>query len=150
MAKFEAWWETHEVQGEEPIFPKVEELKIENCKSLTALPKAASVISRVDTKCRSAFPSLRKMTLKMLTMFERWEAGEGNSGEEVTFPHLEELSINLCDSLSALPNGSLLVKQSFGGAKYVCCRSAFPALRKLKLFFFAGPREVGGRRRKCR
>ncbi|RCV09767.1 hypothetical protein SETIT_2G055800v2 [Setaria italica] len=127
MAKFEAWWETHEVQGEEPIFPKVEELEIKECNSLTALPKATSVITelsgRVDTKCRSAFPALRKMILFELTMFERWEAGEGISGEEVTFPQLEELSIMYCQSLSALPNG----------AETVWCRSAFPALRKLEL-----------------
>jgi hypothetical protein len=129
LAKFEAWCETHELQGEEPIFPKVEELEIRECKSLTALPKAALVISRVDTKCRSAFPALRKMMLEQLTVFERWEAGKGISGEEVAFPLLEELSISSCGSLSALPKGSLLVRQSFGGAK-----SAFPELRKLKLF----------------
>ncbi|XP_022679908.1 putative disease resistance protein RGA4 [Setaria italica] len=137
MAKFEAWWETYEVQGEDPVFPEVEELVIKKCKSLTALPKAASVITelsgRVDTKCRSAFPVLRKMTLGELTMFERWEAGEGISGEEVTFPQLEELSIEYCGSLSALPKGPLLAKQPFGGAETVCCRSAFPALRKLEL-----------------
>uniref|UniRef100_K4A3E6 Uncharacterized protein n=1 Tax=Setaria italica TaxID=4555 RepID=K4A3E6_SETIT len=121
MAKFEAWWETYEVQGEDPVFPEVEELVIKKCKSLTALPKAASVITelsgRVDTKCRSAFPVLRKMTLGELTMFERWEAGEGISGEEVTFPQLEELSIEYCGSLSALPKGPLLAKQPFGGAE---------------------------------
>ncbi|RCV09775.1 hypothetical protein SETIT_2G056600v2 [Setaria italica] len=157
MAKFEAWWETHEVQGEEPIFPKVEELEIKECKSLTALPKAASVITElsggVNTKCRSAFPALRKMTLGGLNMFERWEAGEGTPGEEVTFPQLEELSIWSCGSLSALSKGPLLAKQPFGGAETatVChyikkkipfwynartrptSRSAFPALRKLRL-----------------
>jgi Leucine-rich repeat (LRR) protein len=137
MAKFESWWETHEVQGEELIFPEVEELEIKECQSLTALPIAASVITkfsgRVDTKCRSAFPVLRKMTLGELTIFERWEAGEGILCKEVMFPQLEELSISSCGSLSALPHGSLLVKQSIGGAKPVCCRSAFPALRKLEL-----------------
>nr|CAB3455847.1 unnamed protein product [Digitaria exilis] len=60
MPQFEAWWDTDDVQGEEPIFSKVEELEIEHCGSLTALPKPASV--EVDTnKCRSAFPALRKM-----------------------------------------------------------------------------------------
>jgi hypothetical protein len=132
MAKFEVWWETHEVR-EELMFPKVEELLIWKCKSLTALPKAATVISGVGTKCCSAFPALRKMRLGYLTMFERWEADEGISSKEVTFPRLEELSVLGCDSLSALPNGSLLVKPSFGGAKSVCRRSAFPALRKLEL-----------------
>nr|CAB3455845.1 unnamed protein product [Digitaria exilis] len=61
MPKFEAWWDwdTNEVQGEEPIFPRVEELEIEHCGSFTALPKAASVGVGIN-KCRSAFPVLRK------------------------------------------------------------------------------------------
>jgi hypothetical protein len=132
MENLEAWWETHE-ELPQPIFPKVEELEIEECKSLTALPKATPVISGVDTMYRSAFPALRKMTLGKLTMFERWEEGEGISGEEVTFPRLEELSISECGRLSALPKGSLLVRQSCGEAETVCCRSAFPVLRILEL-----------------
>ncbi|KAG2632055.1 putative disease resistance protein RGA4 isoform X2 [Panicum virgatum] len=137
MEKFEAWWDTDVVQGEELIFPKVEELDIFWCGGLTALPKAVPVITEssggVNTKCRSAFPELRKMMLNDLNMFDRWEAVEGNLGEGVTFPRLEELYISHCASLSALPKGSLLVKQSFGGAETVCPRSAFPALRKLDL-----------------
>jgi len=39
MPKFEAWWDTNVVQGEDPIFPKVEKLKICECGGLTALPK---------------------------------------------------------------------------------------------------------------
>uniref|UniRef100_K3ZVP5 Uncharacterized protein n=1 Tax=Setaria italica TaxID=4555 RepID=K3ZVP5_SETIT len=35
--------------------------------------------------------------------------------------------------LIALPKGPLLVKQPFGGVETVCCRSAFPSLRKLDL-----------------
>ncbi|OEL31316.1 hypothetical protein BAE44_0007665, partial [Dichanthelium oligosanthes] len=137
MPKFEAWLDTDEVQGEEPIFPKGEVMGISDCGSLTALPKAASVITessgRVDTKCRSAFPALREMTLCRLNMFDRWEAVEGTLGEAVMFPLLEKLSINDCDSLTALPKGSLLVKQSSGRAETVCRRSAFPALVKLHL-----------------
>ncbi|CAN6181483.1 unnamed protein product [Urochloa humidicola] len=134
MPKLKTWWDTNEV-AEEPIFPKVEELEIHECGSLTALPKAAPVISGVETKCkcRSAFPALRKMILRDLTMFDRWEAVEGTLEEEVLFPQLEELSIVSCESLSALPNGSLLVEQSIGEAETVCRCSAFPALRKLEL-----------------
>ncbi|CAN6181481.1 unnamed protein product [Urochloa humidicola] len=137
MPNFEAWWDTDELQGEEPIFPRVEELKIQECGSLTALPKAASVIMEssggVDTiMCRSAFPALREMKLYKLTMFDQWDAVEGTIGEEVMFPRLEKLSILSCGSLSALPKGSL-VKQSFGRAETVYLRSAFPALRKLSL-----------------
>ncbi|CAL5066798.1 unnamed protein product [Urochloa decumbens] len=137
MPSFKVWWDTDELQGEAPIFPKVEKLYIGNCVRLTALPKAASVITEssggVDTKCRSAFPALREMTLSDLTKFDRWEAVEGTLGEGVTFPQLEELSIWYCTRLSALPKGSLLVNQSFGGAETVRHLSAFPALRKLHL-----------------
>ncbi|KAG2640329.1 hypothetical protein PVAP13_2KG086300 [Panicum virgatum] len=137
MEKFEAWWDTDVVQGEEPIFPKVEELDIRRCGGLTALPKAAPLITKssggVDTKCRSTFPELRKMMLMYLNMFDKWEAVEGTLEEGLTFPRLEELYIRDCASLSALPKGSLLVKQSFGGAGTVCPRSAFPALRELDL-----------------
>ncbi|XP_025800718.1 putative disease resistance protein RGA4 isoform X2 [Panicum hallii] len=135
MPKFEAWLDTDVVQGG-LIFPEVEKLEIDACGSLTALPKAASVITEssggVDTKCRSAFPALRIMKLFSLNMFDRWEAVEGTPGDGVTFPRLVELGIFSCASLSALPKGgSLLVEQSFGGAETVCRRSAFPALRKL-------------------
>jgi hypothetical protein len=137
MPNVEAWLDTDVVQGEETIFPKVEKLEIHECGSLTALPKAASVITEssggVDTKRRSAFPALRNRTLFSLNMFDRWEVVEGTLVEGVTFPRLEELYILSCASLATLPIGSLLVEQSFGGAETVCCRSAFPALRKLEL-----------------
>ncbi|CAL5078683.1 unnamed protein product [Urochloa decumbens] len=137
LSNFQSWWDTDELQGEKLTFPEVEELEINECGSLTALPKAASVIMEssggVDTKCRSAFPALRKMVLYKLTFLDRWEAVEGTLGEEVTFPRLEELYIRSCGSLSALPKGSLLVEQSFGRAETVCRRSAFPSLRNLDL-----------------
>uniref|UniRef100_K3ZQ25 Uncharacterized protein n=1 Tax=Setaria italica TaxID=4555 RepID=K3ZQ25_SETIT len=142
MAKFEAWWETHEVQGEEPIFPKVEELEIKECNSLTALPKATSVITelsgRVDTKCRSAFPALRKMILFELTMFERWEAAEGTPGEEVTFPLLENLSIDDCPKLTDLPEAPKLSELSIRtyGDQQISLEAAsrcIPSLSRLHL-----------------
>ncbi|PUZ68663.1 hypothetical protein GQ55_2G047000 [Panicum hallii var. hallii] len=121
MPKFEAWLDTDVVQGEESIFPEVDKLEICECGSLTALPKAASVITEssggVDTKCRSAFPALRNMTLSSLNMFDRWEVVEGTPGDGVTFPRLVKLRILSCARLSALPKGSLLVEQSFGGAE---------------------------------
>ena len=68
LRNFKAWYGTDELQGEEPVFPKVEELEIKNCGSLPALPKAASVIVKLpgglDSKCRSAFPELRKNVIK--------------------------------------------------------------------------------------
>ncbi|CAN6203180.1 unnamed protein product [Urochloa humidicola] len=130
MSKLESWWDTDGVQGDEPIFPKVEELMIRECGSLTALPKSSG---GGGTECLSAFPVLREMLLSQLDKFDRWEAVEGTLGEGVTFPRLEELYISYCGSLSALSKGLLLVKQSFGGAETVC-PSAFPALRKLSLY----------------
>ena len=121
MPIFEAWLDTDVVQGEEPIFPKVEELEICECGSLTALPKAAPVITEssggVDTKCRSAFPALRIMILGSLNMFDRWEAVEESLGEGVTFPRLEELYIKSCASLNALPKGSLLLNNHLAELK---------------------------------
>ena len=107
MPNFEAWLDTDLVQGERLIFPKLEELEIRACGRLTAFPKAVSVTTEssggVDTKCRSAFPALRKMMLCRLNMFDRWEAVKGTLGEGVTFPRLEELDILDCARLSALP-----------------------------------------------
>ncbi|XP_025800726.1 putative disease resistance protein RGA4 [Panicum hallii] len=149
MPKFEAWLDTDMVQGEETIFPKVEELAIRKCGSLTALPKAASVITEssggVDTMCRSAiqalrkllpkgslmvkqlfgqaetvccrsaFPALRKLKLFNMSALERWGAAEGTPGEEVTFPLLEDLEIDVCPKLKGLPETPKLVKLAIEG-----------------------------------
>ncbi|KAF8779995.1 hypothetical protein HU200_002033 [Digitaria exilis] len=123
MPQFEAWWDTDDVQGEEPIFPKVEELEIEHCGSLTALPKAASVEvdtnNGAETVCsRSAFPALRKLYLDRLSALERWGAVEGAWREEVTFPLLEVLKIDDCRMLSNLPEAPklsvLTIQELFG------------------------------------
>ncbi|PUZ68670.1 hypothetical protein GQ55_2G047600 [Panicum hallii var. hallii] len=141
MPKFEAWLDTDVVQGEETIFPKVEVLVIRECGSLTALPKAASVITEssggVDTKCRSAFPALRNMTLFSLNMFDRWEVVEGTPGEEVTFPLLEELEIKLCLKLTGLPETPKLGKLAIEGYKQQISLQAasrcIPSLSSLSL-----------------
>ncbi|KAF8732118.1 hypothetical protein HU200_016082 [Digitaria exilis] len=122
MPQFEAWWDTDDVQGEEPIFSKVEELEIEHCGSLTALPKPASVevdTNKAETVCsRSAFPALRKLYLDRLSALERWGAVEGARREEVTFPLLEVLKIDDCRMLSNLPEAPklsvLTIQELFG------------------------------------
>ncbi|XP_025800359.1 putative disease resistance protein RGA4 isoform X2 [Panicum hallii] len=141
MPKFEAWLDTDVVQGEGPIFPEVEELEIRACGSLTALPKAASVITEssggVDTKFRSAFPALRNMTLRYLNMFDRWEAAEGTPGEEVTFPLLEDLEIIACPKLTGLPETPRLGKLAIeGGGQQISLQAAsrcIPSLSSLRL-----------------
>ncbi|KAF8657449.1 hypothetical protein HU200_060009 [Digitaria exilis] len=115
LTNFETWCE---VQGQKPRFPVLEKLLIRECESLTALPKVT-------------FPELREMSLSDMAMFERWEAGEESLGEHVIFPQLEKLSISFCKSLAAFPRASV-ISPPFGGAETEC-RSAFPALRELKL-----------------
>jgi hypothetical protein len=119
MPNFKAWLDTDELQGEELIFPKVEKLHIRECKSLIALPKATSVVmkssSGVHTKCRSAFPTLREMSLDCLGMFERWEAVKGPPEEEVTFPLMEVLSVHGCPKLTDLPVAPQLSKLIIDG-----------------------------------
>ncbi|KAG0512424.1 hypothetical protein BDA96_10G011900 [Sorghum bicolor] len=113
MPKFETWWDTNEVQGEDPLFPEVEYLRIRDCGSLTALPKASSVVVKQssgedDTECRSTFPALREMDLHGLKKFHRWEAVDGTLGEQVTFPQLEKLTIWKCSGLTTFPEAPKL------------------------------------------
>jgi hypothetical protein len=141
MPNVEAWLDTDVVQGEGPIFPEVEELVIRECGSLTALPKAASVTTEssgvVDTKCRSAFPALRNMTLRSLNMFDRWETVEGTPEEEVTFPLLEDLEIDACLKLTGLPETPKLGKLAIGGeGQQISLQAAsrcIPSLSSLRL-----------------
>ncbi|KAF8713508.1 hypothetical protein HU200_028290 [Digitaria exilis] len=150
IPSFEAWWDTDEVQGEEPIFPKVEELEINRCKSLTALTIAVSVITESsgglpalqilrlerleslhclcrDGKTAITFPELKVLTLYNMPQFEAWWDTDDVQGEEPIFPKVEELEIELCGSLTALPKAASVEVDTNK------CRSAFPALRKMKL-----------------
>ncbi|KAG0514258.1 hypothetical protein BDA96_10G175000 [Sorghum bicolor] len=115
MPKFETWWDTNEVQGEDPLFPEVEYLRIRDCGSLTALPKASVVVKQSsgedDTECRSTFPALREMELYNLKKFHRWEAVEVEGttlGEQVTFPQLEKLVIWNDSGLTTFPEAPKL------------------------------------------
>uniref|UniRef100_K3Z369 NB-ARC domain-containing protein n=1 Tax=Setaria italica TaxID=4555 RepID=K3Z369_SETIT len=109
LPNFEIWWGTGEVRGERPIFPLLEKLLIKECKSLAALPKAS-------TEYRSAFPVLKVMELDDLEMFQRWEAGERNSGEELAFHRLEKLIIRSCPELTTLPEAPKLSVLRVDGA----------------------------------
>ncbi|PUZ68669.1 hypothetical protein GQ55_2G047500 [Panicum hallii var. hallii] len=141
MPKFEAWLDTDVVQGEKMIFPRVEELVIRKCGSLTALPKAASVITEssggVDTQCRSAFPALRKLGLFNLSALERWGAAEGTPGEEVTFPMLEDFEINACPKLTGLPEtpklGQLAIEGKHQQISLQAASRCIPSLSSLRL-----------------
>uniref|UniRef100_K3Z363 NB-ARC domain-containing protein n=3 Tax=Setaria italica TaxID=4555 RepID=K3Z363_SETIT len=119
LPNFEIWWGTGEVRGERPIFPLLEKLLIKECKSLAALPKASVIketFEGVKTEYRSAFPALKEMELENLEMFQRWEDGEGNPGEELAFHRLEKLIIRSCPELTTLPEAPKLSVLEVEGA----------------------------------
>ncbi|OQU79149.1 hypothetical protein SORBI_3008G101200, partial [Sorghum bicolor] len=115
MPNFETWW-VNELQGEESIFPQVEKLSIDNCKRLTALPKASIIKDTsggvINKVWRSAFPALKKLNLDGMQTFQRWEAVQG---EEVTFPRLEKLVIGWCPELTTLPEAPNLSELEIRG-----------------------------------
>ncbi|KAL6606254.1 hypothetical protein ACP70R_041907 [Stipagrostis hirtigluma subsp. patula] len=112
MPNFEVWWEVNEVQGEELVFPLVEELRVEECERLTTLPKASVITESsggVTNVSRSAFPALKNLALIDLKTLQGWEAVEGTQGEqETTFPCLEKLFIDGCPELITLPEAPKL------------------------------------------
>ncbi|CAD6252603.1 unnamed protein product [Miscanthus lutarioriparius] len=97
---FDRFWEaTH---GGTVAFPQLEILHIEGCKNL------ASVLREPYgggdyTVARSAFPELKKIKLKDLYSFERWEAALEIEEEHALFPLLEILVIKKCPKLTTLP-----------------------------------------------
>jgi hypothetical protein len=113
MPNFEMWWDRNEVQGEEQIFPEVENLRIVLCQKLIALPKASVIkksSGRDGVECRSPFPALKGMWLSDLEKFHRWEAVQGSLGEQVTFPSLEQLEVHGCRELTTFPEAPKLRK----------------------------------------
>nr|AMT84569.1 powder mildew resistance-like protein [Triticum monococcum] len=133
---FERWWEIDERQEEQRIFPVLEKLFISNCGKLVALPEAPLLQGPCDeggyTLARSAFPALKVLKMKNLESFQRWDAVKETQGEHIVFPWLEELSIKECPELTALPEAPLLQEPCSGGG-YRSVRSAFPALKVLKM-----------------
>jgi hypothetical protein len=122
----ERWCElSNEEQGKEVLFPQLEKLSIVGCPNLTALPEATLLGESYGTMARSAFPALKELELQNLQRFESWEEVEGTQGGHIVFPKLEELKIEKCPVLKALPEAS------FDG-DYSMARSAFPALKVLK------------------
>nr|UBY07270.1 NBS-LRR disease resistance protein [Dasypyrum villosum] len=133
---FERWWQIDERQEKQTIFPVLEKLFISNCGKLVALPEAPLLHGPCGegayTLVRSAFPALKVLIMKELESFQRWDAVEETQGEHILFPCLEELSIEKCPKLTALPEAPLLQEPcSEGGYRLV--RSAFPVVKVLKM-----------------
>ncbi|XP_037446051.1 putative disease resistance protein RGA4 [Triticum dicoccoides] len=133
---FERWWEIDERQEEQTIFPVLEELFISNCGKLVALPEAPLLQGPCSeggyTLVSSAFPALKVLKMKELESFQGWDAVEETQGEQILFPCLEELSIEKCPKLTALPEAPLLQERCTEGG-YRLVRSAFPVLKVLKM-----------------
>jgi hypothetical protein len=122
------WWElSNEEQGKDVLFPQLEKLSIVDCPNLKALPEATLLGESYGTMARSAFPALKELKLKNLQSFECWEAVEGTQKGQIVFPKLEELTIEKCHVLKALPEAP-------SGEDYSVARSTFPALKKLFLY----------------
>ncbi|KAE8795005.1 putative disease resistance protein RGA4 [Hordeum vulgare] len=136
LLNLERWWEINERQEEQTTFPVLEKLFLSNCGKLVALPKAPLLQGPCGeggyTLVHSAFPALKVLEMEDLESFQRWDAAEETQGEQMVFPHLEELSIQECPKLTTLPEAPLLQEPcSEGGYRLV--RSAFPALKVLKM-----------------
>ncbi|WVZ48834.1 hypothetical protein U9M48_000237 [Paspalum notatum var. saurae] len=109
-------------QGEVVAFPQLEELYIEGCKSLKALPEGAVVVLSEmhggrdnNAMARSAFPRLKRLTLEDLRSFERWEGADAAieivKAEQplvLLFPLLETVRIERCPQLATLPRAPKL------------------------------------------
>ncbi|XP_044954601.1 putative disease resistance protein RGA4 isoform X2 [Hordeum vulgare subsp. vulgare] len=137
LLDFEKWWEKNERQEEQTIFPVLEKLFISNCgKLLTTLPEAPLLQGPCGEDgyrlVRSAFPALKVLKMEDLESFQRWDALEETQGEQILFPWLEELSIEKCPKLTALPEAPLL-QVPCGEGGYTLVPSAFPVLRELKM-----------------
>jgi len=107
LDKFQKWGSTDEAtQGQQIIFPCLEDLSVLDCRNLTALPEGPllqELCGEDYEKARSAFPALKVLELDGLENFERWEQVGTTQGGDTMFPHLEELSIRDCPKITALP-----------------------------------------------
>ncbi|KAG2538814.1 hypothetical protein PVAP13_9NG419200 [Panicum virgatum] len=85
------------------VFPQFCHLKALQVLYLEKLDKLRSLCSDVTLMI---FPALKELTLHDLESMERWVSGEGN--DEVTFPIVEEISIENCPKLTSLPDAPKL------------------------------------------
>ncbi|KAM3399354.1 hypothetical protein ACQJBY_004635 [Aegilops geniculata] len=136
LESFQRWDAVEETQGEQIVFPCLEELSVEKCPKLAALPEAPLLRGPCGeggyTLVHSAFPALKVLKMQDLESFQRWDVVEETQGKQILFPCLEELSVEKCPKLINLPEAPLLEEPCSGGG-YRLVRSAFPALKVLKM-----------------
>uniref|UniRef100_A0A0D9W1D6 Uncharacterized protein n=1 Tax=Leersia perrieri TaxID=77586 RepID=A0A0D9W1D6_9ORYZ len=78
------------------------------------------------------FCRLKELALSSMKNFETWWDINKVQGEEPIFPWVEKLLIKSCHKLTTLPKASNTILESPGRIITVC-RSAFPALKEMKL-----------------
>nr|ADB07392.1 BPH14-1 [Oryza sativa Indica Group] len=124
-------------------------LELNGCKNLEKLPPlwqlpalqvlcleglgSLNCLFNCDTHTPFTFCRLKELTLSDMTNFETWWDTNEVQGEELMFPEVEKLSIESCHRLTALPKASNAISESSGEVSTVC-RSAFPALKEMKLY----------------
>ncbi|VAH00259.1 unnamed protein product [Triticum turgidum subsp. durum] len=99
------------------------EIHLFHCERLQVLFRCNSIIT---------FPKLKVLMLEHLLGFERWWKIDERQEEQTIFPVLEKLFISNCGKLVALPEAPLL-QGPCGEGGYTLVRSAFPALKVLKM-----------------
>ncbi|XP_044952002.1 putative disease resistance protein RGA4 [Hordeum vulgare subsp. vulgare] len=120
LKSFQRWDTVKETQGEQIVFPWLEELSIWNCPKLIALPKAPLLqepcIEGGYKLVRSAFPALKVLKMGRLERFQRWDPVEGT-----LFPQLEKLSVRKCPNIINLPEApKLSVLEIENGKQEIC------------------------------
>uniref|UniRef100_M0VVV6 Uncharacterized protein n=1 Tax=Hordeum vulgare subsp. vulgare TaxID=112509 RepID=M0VVV6_HORVV len=107
LESFQRWDAVKETQGEQLLFPWLEELSIMKCPKLTALPEAPLLQEPCSEGgyrlVRSTFPALKVVKMKSLERFQRWDPVEGT-----LFPQLEKLSVKKCPQIINLPEAPKL------------------------------------------
>jgi Leucine-rich repeat (LRR) protein len=126
--------------------PNMVELHLKGCKKLKNLPPLWQVpalqvlclkgFENLQCLCSGDkffnFPNLKELMLVGLPAFDRWCEVKSLQREQVIFPHLEKLSIEKCEKLTALPEAAAASGQSCS-QNHTEIRSAFPALKVLRL-----------------
>ncbi|CAO2202866.1 unnamed protein product [Urochloa humidicola] len=135
LPEFDRWCEVNPDHEKPILFPVLEKLFITRYGKLTSLPEAAPLGESYNQDyiaARSAFPVLKVLELKDLGAFQRCEATEAAQGNTI-FPYLEELLIEGCPELAALPSAASQGASFEHSNNNITALPAFPNIKKLRL-----------------